>query len=272
MRMRALLLAVAAALFLAACSSGPTPPEPGTPAFLWDAARQTYHAGDLAKTNNDLAELQQSDNVFTPRARIWQVVLAGGIACGYSELADAYESGAKMNGAHSLEFHRQVTALRGQASHAATDFAEAVRSFLAKDPSQDVVLAFDAPPGAAAEPPELRKAYAGIVLADAEAQALETAMIERGVIRVLSLANAGMDASVKTPGEVKTPRATFLYATAKTLFDASDVFTAKKLDQPQYLKAMCEEALDALHSIPETHDTKALGAKIQSALKKVPGV
>lgn len=277
MRMQAFLLAGGVAAFLAACSSGPTPPEPGTPAFLWNAARQAYHSGDLAKANDDLSELQQKDNEFTPRTRIWQIVLAGGMARGYSELADGYESGAKVNRANSLEFHKQVTHLRSLAGHAALDFTQAVHAFVARDPSADVQLAFDLPPGSAAEPAALRKAYAGIMLQEAEAESLETAMVERGVIRAVCLANGTPDDSAQVlekfkAGEVKTPRAILLYAAAKTLFDASDVFTSSKLDQPQRRKVMCDEALAALHSIPETKDTAALATKIQAALKKIPGV
>jgi len=277
MRTQALLLAVAAAVFLAACSSGPTPAEPGTPAFLWNAARQTYRDGDMAKANEDLSELQQSDNVFAPRARIWQIVLAGGMARGYSDLADGYASGAKLTRANSLPFHKQVTDLRAQASHAAMDFTQAVHMFAANDPSADVQLAFDLPPGSAVEPPGLRKAYGGTILQDAETQSLETAMVERGVIRMLCLATGAPEDSAQVlekfkAGEVKTPRATFLYAAAKTLFDASDVFTSNKLDQPQRRKVMCDEALVALRSVPETKDTAALITEIEAVLKKIPGV
>jgi len=276
MRMQALLLAVGATVFLAACSNGPTPPEPGTPAFLWNAARQAYHNGDIMKANDDLSELQQSDNEFSPRARIWQTVVAGGMAQGYCELADGYESGGRLNRANSLAFHKHVMDLRAMAAHAAMDFTEAVHMFVARDPSVEVQLAFDLPPGSAADPPALRKAYAGILMQDAEAQSLETTMVERGVIRAVCQANGTEGDSAQAlekfrAGEVKTPRATFLYAEAKTLFDVSDVFTANKLDEPQRRKVMLEEALAALHSGPETKDAVALATKIQAALKKIPG-
>jgi len=276
MRVQAILL-VAAAVFLAACSTGPTAPDPGTPAFLWSAARQTYHDGDFAKANDDLSELQQSDNVFAPRARIWQIVLAGGMARGYSELADGYEAGAKFNRDNSLPLHKRLTDLRAAASHAAMDFTQAVHSFAANDPSADVQLSFDFPPGSIAQPLSLRKVYSGAVLTDSEAQALEAAMAERGVIRMLCLAGGTAEDPAKAlekfkGGDVKTPRATFLYATAKTLFDASELFTSNKLDQPQRRRVMCEEALVALRSVPETSETSGLVARIQTALKKIPGV
>jgi hypothetical protein len=242
---------------------------------LWDAARRAYHNGDLAKANDDLSELQQTDNEFSPRARIWQTVLAGGMAQGYCELADGYESGGRLNRANSLVFHKQVTDLRSMAAHAAMDFTQAVHSFAARDPSAEVQLAFDLPPGSATDPAGLRKAYAGMIMQDAEAQALETAMVERGVIRAVCQANGTEADSAQAlerfkAGEVKTPRATFLYAAAKTLFDVSDVFAANKLDQPQRRKVMLEEALAALHSIPETKESAAMATKMQAILKKIP--
>jgi hypothetical protein len=275
MKLQALLLAVGAAVFLTACSSGPRAPDPGTSAFLWNAAERAYHNGDIMKANDDLSELQQSDNEFSPRARIWQTVLAGGMARGYCELADGYESGGRINRAHSLAFHKQVVDLRAMAAHAAMDFTQAVHLFANRDPSAEVQLAFDLPPGSAADPAALRKAYAGIVMQEAETQSLETAMVERGVIRAVCQANGTEGDSAQAlerfrAGEVKTPRATFLYAAAKTLFDVSEVFSPNKMDQPQRRKVMLEEALAALHAIPETKEATALATKVQAVLKKIP--
>jgi hypothetical protein len=275
MRLQAFLLAVGAAVFLAACSSESTTPDPGTPAFLWNAAERAYHNGDFMKANDYLSELQQTDNAFSPRARIWQTVLAGGMARGYCELADGYESGGRLNKADPLAFHKQVMDLRTMASHAAMDFTQAVHSFVERDPSAEVQLAFDLPPGSAADPPAVRKAWAGILMQEAEAQALETAMVERGVIRAVCQANGTEGDSAQAlerfrSGEVKTPRTTFLYAAAKTLFDVSDVFTLNKLDQPQRRRVMLEQAVAALHSIPETKEGAAMVTKIQVMLKKIP--
>ena len=278
MRLQALLLAVGTAVFLTACTSGPAVPDPGSPAFLWGAAERAYHAGDIMKANDDLSELQQTDNQYSPRARIWQTVLAGGMARGYCELADGYESGGRLNHSDPLAFHKQVVNLRAMASHSAMDFTQAVRSFVERDPSSEVQLAFDLPPGSAADPPALRKAWAGILMQDAEIQALETAMVERGVMRAVCQANGTEGDSAQAlekfragAGEVKTPRTTFLFAAAKTLFDVSDdLFTNNKLDEPQRRRVMLEQAVAALHSIPETKEGAAMVTKIQAILKKIP--
>jgi hypothetical protein len=59
-----------------------------------------------------------------------------------------------------------------------------------------------------------------------------------------------------------------VYGTAKALYDLSALWGPQKLDLPNRLQMMCQEALDALHSVPETKETKALTAKIQASLKK----
>ena len=275
MKLQVVLLA-AGAIFLTACSSGSSAPEPGTPGFAWNAARQAYRIGDMTRANDSLSELQQRDNGFTPRARIWQIVLAGGMAQGYCDLADGYASGARLNRANSLPFYKQVTALRAMASHTAMDFTQAVHTFVNRDPSQEVQLAFELPPGSITEPVALRRPYAGIPMQDAEAQALETAMVERGVLRALCLAAGSKDDSAQAlerfrAEEVKTPRATFLYAAAKMLFDVSDVFSPNKMDQPQRLRVMLNEATAALGSVAETKESAALNKKIQAVLKRIPG-
>jgi len=276
MRLRALLLAAGAAVFLTACSGGSSAPDPGSPAFLWDAARRAYHSGDLAKANDDLSELQQSDNEFSPRARIWQIVLAGGLTEGYSKLADGYESGARLSADNALAFHKQVVDLRSLAAHAAMDFTQAVHAFTTRDPSSEVQLAFELPPGSATDPLLLRKAYAGVPMTDGEIQSLETAMVERGVIRAIcqaATASEGDSAQALErfrASEVKTPRTTFVYAAARMLFDISDLFGPAKTDEPQKRRVMLAEAIAALQSIPETKDTTALAGKIQPVLKKIP--
>jgi hypothetical protein len=64
------------------------------------------------------------------------------------------------------------------------------------------------------------------------------------------------------------PRDTFLMAAAKALSDQSELFTGTKLDQPNRLKMLSQEALAALAVVPPTKETKAVTDKIQARLKK----
>ena len=59
-----------------------------------------------------------------------------------------------------------------------------------------------------------------------------------------------------------------LLAAAKGLQDEAEVFTSNKLDQPNRLKLMSQEAMNALGAIPQNKDTKVVNDKIQARLKK----
>jgi hypothetical protein len=273
MRTRLLLLAAPIAVLLTSCASSPQPPAPGSPAFTWNAARAAYHVGDFTKTDENLLQLIRGDSEFAGRARPWSILVSAGLAQGYSDLADAYEAGARANRLNPTPFRKQVSILRSMASGASVEFTEAVHLFLAKDKDPNVMLAFEFPTGAATEPPNLRKVSAGMLMQDSETEQMQAAMLQRGVLLAVTRALDAEGDAAKTlerfkAGDPQTPRATFLYATAKRLFDQSALFGSTKLDQPNRIKMLCQQALEALGAVPETKDTKALAGKIQAALKK----
>src|SRR5437763_941151 len=134
MRTHLFLLSVAATLLATtSCSSGPEPPKPGSPAFLWNAAKSTYHSGDFVKTSETLQQLARSENEFTARARPWAIVVSSGLAEGYAETADTYEAGARANRANPMPFRKEASLLRSMASAASVELAETVHLFLEKD-------------------------------------------------------------------------------------------------------------------------------------------
>jgi hypothetical protein len=92
------------------CSSGPQPPQPGTPAFFWAAANEAYRAGDYLKTSEHLERILTTDNEFSARARAWDTVITGGVAQAYIELADTWEAGARANRPDPTPFRKQVSA------------------------------------------------------------------------------------------------------------------------------------------------------------------
>jgi hypothetical protein len=275
--MRTQLFLPAAALLLAAsCSTGPQPPQPGTPAFLWNAAKSTWHSGDFVKTGETLQQLAKSESEFTARSRPWSILVASGLAQGYAATADAYLYGEKANRQNPVPFHKEANQLRSMATAAALQFAEEVHIFLDKDKAPNVALAFEFPAGGAGEPPAMRKITSGAWLQDSERESLLSQMLQRGVVHSVSSAVGSPDDTpkaaelFKTP-DVQRPRADFLVAVAKELYDRSDLFTATKLDNPARLRVLCQEALQALEGVPESKDSKALTTKIQAALKKIKG-
>jgi len=264
-----LLLALAAA----SCSTGPTAPRPGTPAFYWGAAQQTFHSGDFVKTNENLLELNRSDNEFTAKARPWMIVVSAGLTQGYIDMAETYEAGARANRANPTPFRKEVTAMRSLASASALELAEAVHPFL-DNKDAAVPLAFGYPSGSALEPGGLKRISSGILVQDSERDSLQAAMLQRGVLLVACRAVGSADDPAKAQetfkaAEPKAARDVFLFALAKLMYEQSDLFGPTKLDQPNRLRLMCQEAARALDAIPPTKDTKALAAKIQAALKKV---
>ena len=257
----------------ASCSSGPRPPEPGTPAFLWGAAKATYHSGDFRKASENLAQLIQTDNEFTARARPLSLVLSAGLAQGYFDMAESYEAGAQANRANPTPFRKQVSASRSVASQEALEFAQEMQVFLAKDNEPNVTLACEYPTGSMGDPPGILRVSKGMLLPDAERDQLEQAMLQHGVAGTMSRILGTPDDAAKTlelfkTGEATVPRATFLYGAAKALHDLSALYAPTRLDLPNRLKVLDQEALEALKTVPETKQTKALTNRIQAALKK----
>jgi hypothetical protein len=255
------------------CSSGPQPPQPGTPAFYWSAAKETYRAGDFLKTSEHLQRILVSENEFSARARAWDTVISAGMAQGYIELADTWEAGARANRPDPTPFRKQVSALRSLASAAAIQFTENAHKLMAVDKDPNILLAFAFPAGTVAPPVGLKRVAGGILVQDSERDLLQAAMLQRGVLlSVCSGVGSRDDAAaaqekLKT-GEFRVPRDTFLLAAARSLQEQSDLFTGAKLDQPNKLKLMSQEALEALKAIPQTKETKSLTDKIQARLKK----
>lgn len=275
MRIRLVALsALALALVTVSCSTGPTPPRPGTPGFYWAGAAEAFRAGDFQKTDANLVDTARTDNEFAARARAWDIVLSAGVAQGLSQLADSFEAGAKANRNNPMPFHKQVTNLRSAASTAALQLAETTHALLAKDKDPNVLLAFEFPSGSATEPANLKKVADGILIQDSERDSLQAAMLRRGVLLAVCRTSGSGDDPAKAQelfkaGEVRVPREVFLLAVAKALYDQSELFGSKKMDQPNRLKVVCQQALDTLQAIPETKETKALAAKIQASLKKL---
>ena len=255
------------------CSSGPTPPQPGTPAFFWAAAGETYRTGDFVKTSEHLQRILATDNEYNARARAWDAVISSGLTQGYIALAETYEAGARMNRANPMPFRKQVSALRSQASASAIQFTEDVHRMMELDKDPNLLLAFAFPAGTIGEPAALKRVAGGIIVQDSEREQLQAAMLQRGVLlSACAMAGSPDDAAAAQEkfkaGELRVPRDTFLLAAGTLMQEQSDLFTGNKLDQPRRLKLMSEEALEALRAIPQTPKSKSLIEKVQARLKK----
>ena len=269
-RMAAVLSAISVNLILISCS-GDSGPQPGTPAFYWSAARETFGAGDYLKTIDNLDKIVAGENEFTARARPWLLVLTSGMSRGYGELADRFEAGARANKSDPSGFRRNTSTYRNQASRLSLRFAEVFGDFQ-KSKDDTVPLAFPYPTGSANPPLLLTKVASGISPTTADVEAAQKQNVVRGVLLAACAAAGAPDDPAKTQeilkaAGAKVPRAAFVTAMASALYDQSQLFSRQKLDDPEKMKILCSRAQEALKSIPESKETKELSGKIEKTLK-----
>jgi hypothetical protein len=269
----ALFALISLSLLLVACSTGPTPPQKGTPEFYWQAARETFTTADYLKTADHLDALGKTENQYTSKAHSWRLVLTSGMTKAFMELADNYEYGARINKANPTPFRKRVSDYRNMAGRLSLQFAETFRSFRQTHQEAEITLGFPFPTGSAGQVALLSKLGNGIFLSESEQATAQKRMLERWIlIGVAKAVGTGEDTAkaqaMFQAGEVKVPRAVFMMAMSNALYEQSQLFTRMKLDRPDQMKLFANEALEALKGIPESKDTKALTAKIQAALKK----
>ena len=256
---------------LSSCSSEPAGPAKGTPAFYWQAAGESYKAGDLMKTLENLDRILASDNEFVARALPWSLVLTSGMASGYAELADHYEIGGRMNKSDPTSFRRPVSDFRGFANRLSLAFAEHAAK-LDKVAGDAIPLAFGYPVGTASPVPALTRVVSGVVLTGPEAEAAQKRAIERGVMLSACRFAGAPDDTAKTEAILKAPdakvaRPVVSLAVAQSLFSESALYGPRKLDDPEKVTLFCQRAQDALKNVPESKESKDLAAKLQKVLK-----
>jgi hypothetical protein len=259
------------------CSSGPPRPRPGSAAFLWAEAKQSYRIGDLLKTDSILLELRATENAYAADARIWQLIVSAGLTQGFSELADAYESGSRHDTANPLLFRNQADKLRSFAATAALEFAQAVHNITSSDKDESIKLAFEFPAGSAVPPEEVLKISYGVWPRDLDREPVETAMLRRGVLRAVSAAVGQAEDPASALGAFQraagcVPREVFISGMAGLLYEQSDLFGARRMNRPDRFILMCRAAREALQSIPRSSETNELALQIESALKKSGGI
>jgi len=261
---------VAVNLILFSCS-GSNAPQPGTPAFYWAAARETYAAGDYQKTVENLGNILSSQNDYVARAEPWMLVMTSGMAQGNMDLAEAFDAGAHASHGNPTNFHRQVNTYRGAANTLALQFADNFSKFHSKD--EFVTLAFAYPTGSPTEVVLLNRVAGGTWLPEAEIENAQKRAIERAVLLATCRAAGAQNDPAKAQdllktGEAKVPRAAFVQAMAAALFEESQLYAQSKLGQPDKMKIFCSRAQEALKTVPASKESQDLDKKIQAAITK----
>jgi hypothetical protein len=259
---------------VAAVSCGPTNPstEPGTPAFYWKAAGDTFASGDYDKTNRNLGELVRKQGEFTARAQPWLLILTAGVGRGYAELADNFEYGARSNKINPGPFRAKVGTYRQMAGQAALQFAETFQEFEKRDQTQPVPLDFPYPSGSSMKVPELAQVANGVLVSDALLPSIEKRAIQRGVLNAVFEAagapeDAGKTQALFKAGNVQVPADLFAMAMAKNLYGLARLFERQKLDMPQRVEILCNQGQNALRTVKESKESKKLSADFDKLLK-----
>jgi hypothetical protein len=258
-------------LALTACESGPQPPAKGTPAFYWSAAGESWASGDYLKTNEHLEKLGTGE--YAARAVPWRLVLLDGMTHGYAEVADRFETGARVNKTNPAPFRRQTSDLRSVAQRLALSFAESLQQYEKTNPSGEVTLDFPFPSGSANQSPVINKLAEGILAAGPELETAQKQAMSRAVLLAASrVVGAGEDAAKARdsfkPGSARISAEQFYRAMAESSLDTADLFSSLKLDIPDRYKFFCDRAMELAKKLPDSKETKELVAKIQAAVKK----
>jgi hypothetical protein len=253
------------------CSTD-TSPQPGTPAFYWASAKETFAAGDYAKTSDTLDRLMTGENDYTARTQPWVLILNSGLIRGNMDAADNLEAGVKAKSGDPSSFRKYISNYRSEAGRLTLHFAEAFMRFQ-KGKDDPIPLAFSYPSGSAVPAPETSRASEGAPLQGVEIESLLKHEQEREILLETCRALGAPDDTAKAvelfkSGSPQVPRATFVAAMANSLYAQAQLFDSKKLDDPTKLKMLAGLASDALKTIPATKDTKELSAKIQKLTKK----
>lgn len=260
-------------IFLSSCgdSGGTAAVQPGTPAFFWSTAKQSWQNGDYTRTADNLSKLTTSDNEYKTRAQAWLMLVSAGVAQGYMEQADVFDAAAR-TAKNPLAFRKQASLARNGAKSSTLQFVEMTHEFMAKSKDEMVDLDFGFPTGSMNDSPVFAKVAKGIMPQDSELEGGQKASLQKGVIEVACRMVGAADDSAKAIGlfkqpPVKVPRATFMMAVARTLHDQSAMFGPKQLDEPQRAKMLCTEAQEALKVVPASKETKELQIKLDKTMK-----
>ena len=253
--------------------SGTGAPQPGSPGFMWNAAKAAWDAGDYAATAVQLDDLiAKEDDEYNARALPWAMVLTSGMTNGYMEAADAYQKGVKLHNASAEPLRREMVRDHDAASRLVLRFADKFAAFN-KLTVDSVPLAFAFPKGSSAEVPTLLTASLGNMPPAAMVEGALKQSLQRNTILAAAMAagcpnDTAKAAQIFSAPDAKAPRAVFQLAMANNLFAMAKMFSRDKLDDTEKMGILFERAQNALKSVPESPDTKVLTDKIAGAMKQ----
>jgi hypothetical protein len=268
-----LIVTVLCLVFTAiSCSSGPAPPAQGSTEWYWANAGTTWDTGDLLKTEDNLESVAKADSPLAPQAQPWRLILAGGLAAGYMDLADALERGGKANPEAAANFRRQMNDFRSMTNRQVAQFFQTFMEFKKTGGATAIPLAFSFPKGSAVAVPALARLSEGAAISEAEMFGAERRVLQRAVLMEACRAVGAENDTAKTQQVFSAENATvareiFMLAMANRLHEMAGYYGSNKIDQPDRVKMFNEMALEIVKSLPESDDSKELIKEIEDELK-----
>src|SRR5262249_19076922 len=157
------------------------------------------------------------------RAALWQLVMSGGMALGYKDLADAYDEGSGQSKTQAAEFRRRAFDMNRLSRQYCITLAEELGRFQkALGAENELALDFSFPQTSANEDPALGRIRKGILPPEEERTKAERFTVARGVLIETGAVVGTGDDSSKTIAlfqtkPVKIPKTVFLYGLAENL-------------------------------------------------------
>lgn len=270
-------LAAAALLALSACESTASDPS----AAQWQAASEFLASEDYESA---LAKLERLRDVPSRRtsAAAASVIILGGLTRGYLELAEALEEARDSGDARlSREMQVALDQYRKDARRYSLLLAQAVSDLQDLESDDSIELAMTLPDGGSDRSPVVARLGSGMAPTGNALQSAERQTLRRGILLQFARSVGARD-DVETTrkmfqlGPVSAPYALFVTGAGRTVWEAADLFSRRRLDDPRKkdmlldLAEQCirtglesgnlaleKEAQEALDAINESRDTQA---------------
>jgi hypothetical protein len=256
------VVTVPAALILASCGSGSSGPQVGTTEWYWQAAQETYAAGDYEKAQEHLEQVAKGEGENKDQAALWRATLSAGLARGYIEVGNALADAVKDDKSLAGDFTVRIQDFRRNARRHAINFTESIGMLRKIGEAQATVrLQFPFPSGSANESPVLISLRDGEKIPPPQLEAAVGYTLKRGLLlQAAQMAGAGDDVAkgqaAFESGAAEVPQLLFLHALGKSLYDVSALFSNEQLHEPKIQKVMLESALQCLGPALEAEDAQ----------------
>lgn len=239
------LLGLCASLALWACAGGDGGPAQGTPEWYWQAALESYEAGDYSRTLENLDSIVDAgDSPVLAKAHVWRMTLLSGLTRGYGGVWKAFDSGAEANAALARSLQNPLQESQRQLRRYAIALTESIgKTNKALGSADKVVIDFPFPAGSAAMSPVLASISGGTVTPDNQVPMAQKAELDRGLIFAAAHVIGEGDAanSAKTRFEqlpIEVDRETFFFRLTEGMKSTADMFVRRHIDEPKVREAM----------------------------------